>query len=429
MVGMAWLSLDPALLRIGLYIKIDHSWMEHPFVRNTFTVSSPTEIAIIRKHRLTKLQYDPEKSHADVIANLMDPDHFVPAVEPDVETAQDIESDEQSMRKEKAVHLKQVLDHRKAVEKASKEYAKAANDCSVMMVMANAGQVESLELASKMMDAIAELLKDESIALSLVCTPQSSDAGQELAMQAVSVSTLVSMTAKTLALSEQEAQHVGMGALFHNIGKNRIPLSIRLKTDYLLPAEQKLVQMYPQLGKEILEALPGVPSEVIEIVYQHREALDGSGYPKRLFNGDISKLARLVGTVTEFNALTGERRPSHAMGPSQALAHLYSNMHQKYGRDVIDPFIATLTVFPPGSFVELNEGSYGLVMKSNSMERMRPLIMLYERGASHSQAAMVDLTRERSLSIKKSLDPKLVPAKVKEVLSLGKLNEYTMTSM
>ncbi len=425
---MAWLPLDPKLLRIGLYIRIDHGWMEHPFVRGTFTISSPTEISIIQKHRLTKLFYDPVRSHADVIAVLEDPASLVPAVEPDAETAQDIEADEKSMLKEKALHIAEVMDHRKAVEAAAHEYAGMTNECSVMIAMANAGQPESLALATKMVTSMMSLLAQESVAISLVCTVTPLDPGQELAMQAVSASALAFMTAKTLGLNQLDTQHVGLGALFHNIGQNRVPLSLRAKQDFLLPVERKLVQMYPQFGKEILENMPGVPPEVIKIVYQHCEWLDGSGFPKRLFNGDIGQLARLVGTVTEYNRLTRDQNAWQSLGPSQALSHLYAHMQHKYGLDVIEPFIATVTVFPPGAFVELSDNSIGLVMKSNVKERLRPLVMLYEREASHGQASMIDLSRERSLTILKSLDRKLVPARIQESLNPGKFNGYVMTS-
>lgn len=424
---MAWLPLDPALLRIGLYIKIDHGWMEHPFVQSSFTISSPTEISIIRKHCLTKLFYDPVQSNADVIATLADTSLQVSTVEPDAEATQDIEKDEKAMLTEKAVHIKEGIDHRKAVQAAAHDYAVVTNDCSSMFAMANARQPGSLELAVKIVDSMMSQLVLESVALSLVFAVNPADAGQELAMQAVNVSALTFLTSKTLSLSPQDTQHVGLGALFHNIGQNRVPLSIRTKSGYLLPSEQKLVQMYPQFGKDILENIPGVPPEVIEIVYQHRECLDGTGYPKRLVNGDITKLARLVGTVAEYDRLTRDRSAPGSMGPSQALSHIYANMQHKFGHDVIEPFIATVTVFPPGSFIELSDGSIGMVMKSNLDERMRPIVMLYERNATHKQAAIIDLSRERSLTIKRSLDSKLLSGRVKEALSPSHFNGYVIT--
>ena len=425
---MAWLPLDPALLRVGLYIKLDHSWMEHPFVRNVFTVSSPTEIAIIRKHRLTKIFYDPKLSHADVVASLTQPSAPVRAFEVDAETAKDAEADEQSILKEKQRQLQSALEHRQAIEDNSRTYEKATTEVSVVMAMANAGQADTIGSAKRILESMGKVIGQEPVLLSLVCAEGRAEPGQELAMQAMNVSALATLTAKTLGLSPEETEHVGMGGLFHNIGMNRVPLAVRLKSEEdLSPTEAKLLRMYPQLGKEILERMPGVAPEIIEIVHQHREYLDGTGYPKRLINGDIAKTARLVGTITEYNLRVSDRRSPRYLSPSQALTYLYTKLRNKYGPDVIDPFIATVTVFPPGSFVELTDGSFGLVIKTNSQERLRPVIMLYERNASHDQAAIIDLSRERSLSIERSLDPKTLPERVKAALLPTQLNGYLMT--
>ncbi len=426
---MAWLPLDPRLLRVGLYIKIDHGWMEHPFVRNTFTVSSPTEIAIIQKHRLTKLFYDPDRSHADVVAVLTDSSLPVQVLEIDAETLQDAEADEQSILKEKHRQIQTVLDHRKSIEDNLRTYGDATNEVSVLLAMANAGRTEALQTATNVLGAMTNVLTEDTVAISLVCTESRADPGQELAMQSMNVSILSTLTAKTLGFSKAETEHVGMGALFHNIGMSRVPLAVRLKNEEdMSPTETKLLRMYPQLGKEMLEAITGVAPEVIEIVYQHREWLDGTGYPKRLINGDITKAARLVGTVVEYNLLTNDGRSARHLGPGQALTYLYTKMQYKYGPDVIEAFIATVTVFPPGSFIELNDGSFGVVLKSSPTERLRPVIMLYERDASHEQAAIIDLARERSLSIVKSLDPKTLPDRVKDALLPSKLSGYVLTS-
>lgn len=247
-------------------------------------------------------------------------------------------------------------------------------------------------------------------------------------MQSINVSALATLTARTLGLSNEEIEHVGMGGLFHNIGMSRVPLAVRVKSEEdLSPTETKLLRMYPQLGKEILEAIEGVAPEVIEIVYQHREYLDGTGFPKRLINGDIAKAARLVGTIVEYNLLSSDQRSPRYMGPGQALSYVYTKLRNKYGPDVIEPFIATVTVFPPGAFVELSDGSFGLVLKSNSQERLRPVIMLYEQQASHDQPAIIDLARERSISIEKSLDPKGLPERVKDALLTTKVKGYVIT--
>ena len=426
---MAWLPLDPVMLRLGLYIKIDHPWLDHPFVRNVFTVSSPTEIAIIRKHQLTRLLYDPELSHADVVAAITDPSVLVKEFEIDAEMAQDAEIDEQSILKEKERQIQAVLQHRKEVEEHTRTYCNATNEVSVMLAMANAGQADMLRTATKITSSLKNVVDQKEVALSLVCAESRGEPGQELAMQAMNVSVLSLLTAKTLGLTDEEVERVGMGALLHNIGMSRVPMAVRVKSEEdMSPTETKLLRMYPQLGKEILEAIPGVDPEVIEIVYQHREWLDGTGYPKRLIAGDINRLARLVGAIVEYNAMTSDRRSPRYLGPGQALSYLYTKMRHKYGSDIIDAFVATVTVFPPGSFVELTDGSFGLVLKSNLEQRLRPVVMLYERQASHDQAAIIDLIRERSLAIERSIDAKTLPERVKNALLPTKLTGYVPSS-
>ncbi len=425
---MPWLPLDPVLLRLGLYIKIDHAWMEHPFVRNVFTVSSPTEIAIIRKHHLTKLLYDPELSHADVVEAITNPTGPVREFEIDAETAQDAQADEASILKEKHRQIQSAIDHRKAIDENCRTYTNAANEVSVMLAMANAGQADMVHSAEKILSAMTGVVEQGEVALSLVCAESRPEPGQELAMQGINVSALATMTAKTLGLSAEEVAYVGMGGLFHNIGMSRVPLAVRVKSEEdLSPTEVKLLRMYPQLGKEILEAISGVPEAVIEIVYQHREYLDGTGFPKRLINGDIAKLARLVGAIVEYNLLSSDQRSARYLGPGPALSYVYTKLRMKYGPDVVEPFIATVTVFPPGSFVELSDGSFGLVLKSNTQERLRPVVMLYERQASHDQPGIIDLVRERSISIEKALDPKGLPERVKDALLTTKLQGYVLT--
>jgi HD-GYP domain-containing protein (c-di-GMP phosphodiesterase class II) len=241
-----------------------------------------------------------------------------------------------------------------------------------------------------------------------------------LAAQAVNVSALSMLTGTSLNLSQGELLHLGLGALFHNVGMHKLPASLLAKKQPLSPAESKQLRQYPQLGKEILEAVPGVPTEVIQIVYQHREYLDGSGFPNGLVNGDIAQTARVVGIVTEYNQLTSAWHSPKALSLAQALSHLYVNMKHTLGLDLIEPFIVSMTVYPPGSLVEMSDRTIGLVVKINAHERMRPIVMLYDSSASHKEETnMIDLSLDRSLTIRKLLDLKSVPRKVVEVLSPG----------
>jgi HD-GYP domain-containing protein (c-di-GMP phosphodiesterase class II) len=421
---VAWLPLDPALLRIGLHIKVEHSWLEHPFVRNKFTISSPNEIVIIRKHRLTHLFYDPDLSHADAVAALASPVQDQPEVI-DLDLQEAVEEDEKAMLKEKAILVQRVIDHRTQLEEAERKYVGTVKQCSTMIDLIDAGKREGVASATQLAaDMVDFLNQDKSVMLSLVQPKGLGDSEEERIVQVMNVSALAVLTGKFMSLNGSQQQRLVLGGLLYNIGLRRIPLSTYAEGDDLSAEEAELRRMYPRVGKEMLEDLPDVDPEVMTIVHQHREYLDGTGYPHQLVNGAIGQLARLIGTVVEYTHLTRKGNGARSLGPAQALAHLYVKMKEKLGSDVVDPFIATLTVYPPGSFVELSDGSIGLVVSTNAHDRLRPVVMLYDAGGSDKVPPVVDLARERAVTIRTVLDPKAVPQAAVEALNQGKVVGY-----
>ena len=85
-----------------------------------------------------------------------------------------------------------------------------------------------------------------------------------------------------------------------------------------------------------------------------------------------------------------------------------------------------MTVYPLGSFVEINDGSIGLVVTVNAEERMRPLVKLYDPSTLSQDLAVVDLSRERSLSIRKILDLKSTPQEAIDMLGPGGIVGHTL---
>ncbi|MEO7859493.1 MAG: DUF3391 domain-containing protein [Nitrospirales bacterium] len=275
---MPWLPCTPAQLQIGLFIKLDHSWLEHPFFRNTFTISSPSEIAIIRKHRLTKLSYDPDRSNAAALVTLATPAQEVSVDLNPVWTA-DIVADEKALQKRKAAHIQTALNYRQAQGVADRNYSDMTKRCSQMIAMANAGQADSVQLATQFVASMLPQLMQPGLALQLVQTRNLDDPEQELISQAVNVSVLSSRMGILLKLSQEESQHLGLSAIFHNVGLNKFLSPVLAKRYTLAPAELKQLRLYPQIGRDILAAVPGMPQEIVQIVYQHCEYLDGSGMP------------------------------------------------------------------------------------------------------------------------------------------------------
>src|SRR5690606_12607171 len=100
------------------------------------------------------------------------------------------------------------------------------------------------------------------------------------------VSELACAIATRMGLAEDRVRGIRMAALVHDIGKINIPTDILSKPGRLGDMERSLVRTHSESGYQILKGID-LPWPLAEIVYQHHERLDGSGYPLGLKNGEI----------------------------------------------------------------------------------------------------------------------------------------------
>ena len=148
------------------------------------------------------------------------------------------------------------------------------------------------------------------------------------------VTGLAAEFARTLKFSAMDQELLTKGALLHDIGKAKIPLSILNKTDSLSAEETAVMRTHPGLGWEMLRAQGNYSPELLDVVLRHHEMLDGSGYPDGITGSRISDLVRLV-TICDIYAALVEQRPyRQAMDPAQAFKIL-QDMKGK-----VDPVLA-----------------------------------------------------------------------------------------
>src|SRR3569832_189480 len=109
-----------------------------------------------------------------------------------------------------------------------------------------------------------------------------------------------------------------MAALFHDIGKAKIPLNILDKRGRLDGRKHTLVETHPQSGYDALKDNPGVNAEILDAVRHHHEFLDGSGYPDALCAESIPDLTRMLTISDIFVALIEYRSYKPAMARDKA---------------------------------------------------------------------------------------------------------------
>ena len=160
------------------------------------------------------------------------------------------------------------------------------------------------------------------------------------------VAALAKEIAKTMQLSEQQVQGVYLGALIHDIGKIKVPAEILASPRALTLFEFGLIKEHPQSGFEIVQEVPFV-WPIKEIILQHHERLDGSGYPHGLKNDEISLEARIVAVADTCEAMSSHRPYRPAKPLDMALNELKRHMGILYDKEAVK---ACLKVFNEQKF-------------------------------------------------------------------------------
>ncbi len=122
---------------------------------------------------------------------------------------------------------------------------------------------------------------------------------------------------QTMNLSTSELKSLRNGAIFHDLGKIGIYQTLLHKPAALSFEELNLIRQHPLIGEKIIRPI-ALDKEIINIVSQHHERYDGTGYPKGLKSHDISLLAKVVSIADSYDAMTSSRSYRDVFTHSQA---------------------------------------------------------------------------------------------------------------
>ncbi|MDO9010630.1 MAG: HD domain-containing protein [Gallionella sp.] len=148
------------------------------------------------------------------------------------------------------------------------------------------------------------------------------------------VAKLAAAIAKEMGLPEQQVEGLRMAGVVHDIGKIHVPAEILSNPSKLTAAEFEIIKTHPQAGYDILKGID-FPWPVAEIVYQHHEKLDGSGYPRGLKGEEILLEARILTVADVVEAMASHRpyRPGFGVFPS--LQEIARNKGKFYDKKVV----------------------------------------------------------------------------------------------
>lgn len=166
------------------------------------------------------------------------------------------------------------------------------------------------------------------------------------------VTELACEIARELGLPQGQIEGLRMAGLIHDIGKISVPSEILSKPGRLTDMEFEMIKRHPQVGYNILKEIE-FPWPVADIILQHHERLDGSGYPQGLKGDEIILEARILAVADVVEAMSSHRpyRPAHKL--DEALEEISKNRGILYDPQVVD---ACLRLFRERGFTFEQEG-------------------------------------------------------------------------
>lgn len=167
------------------------------------------------------------------------------------------------------------------------------------------------------------------------------------------VAELAAAIAREMGLEESRVEGVRLGALVHDIGKIGVPAEILSRPGRLSDMEFEMIKGHPEAGWRVLAEIE-FPWPMADMVYQHHERLDGSGYPEGVAGSGIILEARILAVADVVEAMASHRPYRPAVGIDAALDEIADGRGGRYDPDVAD---ACLGLFREGRFSFASEGS------------------------------------------------------------------------
>jgi HD-GYP domain-containing protein (c-di-GMP phosphodiesterase class II) len=140
--------------------------------------------------------------------------------------------------------------------------------------------------------------------------------------------------AREMGLPEKHIRELRIAGRLHDLGKIAIPTGLLSKSGALTPLEFALIQTHPQVAYDILKPIK-FPGNTSEIILQHHERLDGSGYPRGLQGNDILMEARILGVADVVEAMCSHRPYRPSLGLSEALEEITRHQGILYDAEVV----------------------------------------------------------------------------------------------
>lgn len=319
---------------------------------------------------------------------------------------------------EPPVEAEDLEDEEKAREVAKRTYERSVAVTKEVVNSIRMGRSASVKKVKRAVQSIVDqVLKNE---VSLMGLTTIRDYDEYTFTHSVNVCIFSVSIGKRLGLSKLQLYDLGLAALFHDVGKSRVPLEVLNKEGALTDEEWRIIQAHPWLGVLTLFGLRGygeIPYRQMIAAFEHHMKIDLTGYPKTLRPRQLSVFSKIVAVADAFDAATSRRvYQTVPLQPDQILKEMWENPRRGFDPVLVKALINLLGIYPVGTCVVLDSYELAVVHSANPdiSQIHRPVVRVIStpEGAILRPGHLVDLSETKADgSYKRSIIKVTDPAK------------------
>ena len=399
------LKLPVTKLLVGMFVDLELPWTKHPFLFSRFKITRQQDIDTIQNLGLDSVSIILAKCDRKAIQTPQPAPQSAP--EP-------ISAD--AMWAEKKAHMDKAEGYRERHNSVATKYRAQADKVRNIARALKSEPANAIRDADEVVEGLAREFDDTSDLLTNLVNLGSG--AHSFYNHNVNVTVLSLMLGAAAGLKGEALRQLAMGGLMHDIGKIELPTQITGKVGRLTVAEANILKQHPSVGRKLTERIRTLPKMAQAIIEFHHELLDGSGYPHGIGGARIPKQVQIVSICNIYDNLCNAQNPADSLTPKLALATLYKKFQGKLDPQLLELFIHTMGVYPPGSVVRLNDDSIGLVVAVNPRNILRPELLIYNPEVSRQEALIINLEEHAELAVEEVLKPGHYPSRIYAYLGI-----------
>jgi HD-GYP domain-containing protein (c-di-GMP phosphodiesterase class II) len=290
--------------------------------------------------------------------------------------------------------------HERAKAAAKRTYAQSVAVTKDVINSVRMGRSPNIKKIKRVVQGIVDQILNEETSLVGLTTIRDYD--EYTFTHSVNVCIFSVALGRRLGLSKLQLYDLGLAALFHDIGKSRVPVEVLNKSTGLTDDEWRLIAAHPWLGVLALFQMRGqqeLPYRSMVVAFEHHMKADLTGYPRPVRERALGIFSRIVAVADGFDAATSRRAyQNEPLSPAAVLQEMRDNPRRGMDQVVVKAFVNLTGVYPVGTLVVLDTFELGIVHAVNPAPEMvsRPIVRVVsdERGNVLFPGHLVDLAQQ-----------------------------------